>query len=88
MTVTGNKLFSGSASGTTQSAGDNSTKFATTAYTNTIYNLIQTSGSPYTMTALTGSYWNNSSGSYSFDLPTPVAGLQKYALETTRLWRR
>lgn len=60
----------------TQSAGDNSTKVADTAYVNTVYNLIQTSGSPYTMSALTGTYWNNTASAYSWDLPTPVSGLQ------------
>jgi hypothetical protein len=44
--------------------------------TNAVYNLIQTSGSPYTMSALTGMYWNNTASAYSWDLPTPVAGLQ------------
>jgi hypothetical protein len=66
----------GNSTATTQSAGDNSTKVATTAYTNTVYNLIQSSGSPYTMSAITGIYWNNSGGAYSFNLPTPAAGLQ------------
>lgn len=76
--VTGN--YSGTlangVTATTQTAGNNSTDVATTAYVNTIYNLIQTSGSPYTMSQLTGTYWNNTTGAYSFDLPTPAAGLQ------------
>jgi len=46
------------------------------ASANTVYNLIQTSGSPYAMSALTGTYWNNTSSAYSWDLPTPAAGLQ------------
>jgi hypothetical protein len=61
---------------TTQTAGNNSTDVATTAYVNTVYNLIQTSGSPYTMSAITGIYWNNTASAYSWDLPTPAAGLQ------------
>jgi hypothetical protein len=28
------------------------------------------------MTAVSGTYWNNTSAAYSFDLPTPAAGLQ------------
>jgi hypothetical protein len=68
--------LSGVPTAPTAAAGVNSTQVATTAYSNTIYNLIQTSGSPYTMSAITGTYWNNTAGSYSFDLPTPVAGLQ------------
>ena len=66
----------GSDTATTQTAGDDSTKVATTAYTNTAYNLIETSGSPLTMSAISGLYWNNSTGAYSFDLPTPAAGYQ------------
>jgi hypothetical protein len=61
---------------TTQTAGDNSTKLATTAYLNAVYNPIKTSGSPFTVTALSGTYWNNTSSPYSFDLPTPASGLQ------------
>jgi hypothetical protein len=66
----------GSATATTQTAGDNSTKVATTAYTNTVYNLVQTSGSPYTLLGLTGYYWNDASGAYTFQLDSPVAGKQ------------
>jgi len=66
----------GSSTATTQTAGDNSTKVATTAYTNTVYNLIQTSGSPYTLLGLTGYYWNNSGAAYTFQLDAPVAGKQ------------
>jgi hypothetical protein len=66
----------GSSTATTQSAGDNSTKVATTAYANTVYNLIQTSGSPYTLLGLTGTYWNNTSSGYTFQLDAPVAGKQ------------
>jgi hypothetical protein len=43
---------------------------------NATYNLIQTSGSPYAMPALAGTYWNNTASPYSWDLPTPAAGLQ------------
>jgi hypothetical protein len=28
------------------------------------------------MSAITGIYWNNTASAYSWDLPTPVAGLQ------------
>ena len=61
---------------TTQSAGDNSTKLATTAYANTVYNLVQTSGSPYSLAGLTGYYWNDSGSTYTFQLDAPVAGKQ------------
>jgi hypothetical protein len=71
-----NALALGSSTATTQAAGNNSTDVATTAYANTVYNLIQASGSPYTMSALTGFYWNNTASAYSWDLPTPAAGLQ------------
>ena len=40
-------------------------------------NAIQISGSPFTMLAISGFYWNNTSGAYVFDLATPVAGLQQ-----------
>ena len=39
-------------------------------------NLIQASGSPYTMPAITGTFWNNTASAYSWDLPTPYSGLQ------------
>jgi len=61
---------------TTQSAGDNSTKVATTAFSNTEYNLVQASGSPYTMLGLSGYYWNNTASTYNFVLDAPVAGKQ------------
>ena len=60
----------------TQTAGDDSTKAATTAYVNTIYNLVQTSGSPYTLLGLTGTYWNNTASAYTFQLDAPVSGKQ------------
>ena len=66
----------GSDTATTQTAGDNSTKIATTAFTNTEYNLIQTSGSPFTLLGLSGYYWNNSGAAYTFQLDAPVAGKQ------------
>ena len=80
-TITGTQIASsvalaGSPTTTTQTAGDDSTKIATTAYTNTQYTLIKTSGSPFTMTAITGFYWADSGSNYSWDLPTPQAGLQ------------
>jgi hypothetical protein len=40
-------------------------------------NQVEASGSPLTMTAANGFYWNNTSGTYSFDLATPIAGLQQ-----------
>ena len=64
---------------TTQSAGDNSTKVATTAYAddavNKVYSVVHTSGSPYTITK-SGYYWNNTAAEYDWVLPTPAAGLQ------------
>jgi len=42
----------------------------------TVYTLIKTSGSPFTMSAITGLYYNDSGAAYSWDLPTPVPGLQ------------
>ena len=71
-----NALALGSSTATTQSAGDNSTKLATTAFTNTEYTLVQTSGSPYTLLGLSGYYWNDASGAYTFQLDAPVAGKQ------------
>jgi hypothetical protein len=80
-TITGTQIASsvalaGSPTTTTQTAGDDSTKIATTAYTNTQYTLIQSSGSPFTMSAITGFYWANSGSAFSWKLPTPQAGLQ------------
>ena len=61
----------------TQSSGDNSNNnVATTAYANTVYNLIETSGSPFTLLGITGYYWNNSGAAYTFQLDVPVAGKQ------------
>ena len=62
---------------TTQSAGDDSTKLATTAYMDQgPLTVVETSGSPLTVPAKSGVYWNNSGAAYSFDLPTPTVGLQ------------
>jgi hypothetical protein len=58
---------------TTQSAGDNTTKVQTTAGSNVTYGVVKTSGSPFTMSAISGMYWEASSGNYSWDLPTPPA---------------
>ena len=66
----------GSSTASTQTAGDNSTKVATTAYTNIAYNLVHTSGSPYSMAGLSGFYWNNTASTYSWTLDAPVAGKQ------------
>lgn len=43
---------------------------------NAIYNLVQTSGSPYTLLGLTGTYWNNTASAYTFQLDAPVSGKQ------------
>lgn len=78
-TPTGMTLGNGVAA-TTQSAGDNSTKVATTAYTNTAYNLIEgsgcTTGSHCTLTGLSGFYWCNTSAECYWTLDAPVAGKQ------------
>src|SRR5271169_5114423 len=41
-----------------------------------IYNLVQTSGSPYTLLGISGTYWNNTAGAYTFQLDAPVSGKQ------------
>jgi hypothetical protein len=61
---------------TTQSACDNSTKIATTAYTGIACNTVQTSGSPFALTAQSQTQWNNTSGAYVWDLPTAASGIQ------------
>ena len=58
---------------TTQAAGDNSTKLQTTAGSNVVYGYKATSGSSYSMSALTGMYWEASTGAFAWDLPTPPA---------------
>jgi collagen type VII alpha len=60
---------------TTQSPGDNSTKVATTAYANTNFTVIKTSGSPFTISAITGTYWNDTGSAYSFNLAVPLPGI-------------
>jgi len=59
--------------GTTQSACDNSTKVATTAYTGTVCNNVETSGSPLSASAQSQTIWNNTASTYVVDLPTPTA---------------
>jgi hypothetical protein len=61
---------------TTQSACDNSTKIATTAYTGIACNTVQTSGSPFSLTAQSQTQWNNTSGAYVWDLPATASGIQ------------
>ena len=80
-TITGTQIASsialaGSPTTTTQSACDNSTKIATTAYTGIACNTVQTSGSPFTLTAQSQTQWNNTSGAYVWDLPATASGLQ------------
>jgi hypothetical protein len=58
---------------TSQSACDNSTKLATTAYSGLTCNTVETSGSPLSATAQSQTLWNNSSGAYVVDLPAPTA---------------
>ena len=61
------------ATATTQSACDNSTNLATTAYAGSTCNLVKTSGSPLSATAQGQTIWNNTSSAYVVDLPTPTA---------------
>jgi hypothetical protein len=58
---------------TTQSACDNSTKLATTAYAGTVCNTVEASGSPLSATAQSQTIWNNTASAYVVDLPTPTA---------------
>ena len=67
----------GSSTATTQSACDNSTKLATTAYTGIACNTVQTSGSPFSMTGQSETQWNNTSGAYVWDLPATASGIIK-----------
>ena len=71
-----NALALGSSTATTQTACDNSTKLATTAYTGIACNTVQTSGSPFSLTAQSQTQWNNTSGAYVWDLPATSSGLQ------------
>ena len=59
---------------TTQTAGDNSTKLATTAYTNITPTTVSTSGSPLTLTGVSGVYVNNSGGAFNWVVDVPVLG--------------
>jgi len=71
-----NAIALGSSTATTQGNCDNSTKLATTAYTNTECTNIESSGSPLTLTGLTGYYYNDTAAAYTFQLDAPVAGKQ------------
>jgi hypothetical protein len=62
----------GASTATTQSACDNSTKVATTAYVGLACSQVQTSGSPFTLTAQGQTQWNNTTGAYVWDLPVPT----------------
>ena len=80
-TITGTQIASsialaGSPTTTTQTACDNSTKIATTAYTGVACNTVQTSGSPFALTAQSQTQWNNTSGAYVWDLPATASGIQ------------
>ena len=58
---------------TTQSACDNSTKLATTAYGGSVCNNVETSGSPLSASSQSQTIWNNTSSAYVVTLPTPTA---------------
>ena len=58
---------------TTQSACDNSTKLATTAYAGLTCTTVETSGSPLSASAQSQILWNNTASAYVVDLPTPTA---------------
>ena len=58
---------------TTQSACNNSTSVATTAYVGTVCNTVETSGSPLSATAQSQTIWNNTASAYVVNLPTPTA---------------
>jgi len=62
----------GSSTATTQSACNNSTDLATTAYAGLTCSTVETSGSPLSATAQSQMLWNNSSGAYVVDLPAPT----------------
>ena len=65
----------GAVTATTQSACDNSTKLASTAYLSTTCNIVETSGSPLAATAQSQTLWNNTAGAYVVDLPATASGL-------------
>ena len=62
------------ATGVTPSAGDNSTKVATTAYVDTATNTTNTGAGA--TTAVIGYNWNNYAGAHTFNLPAIAAGQQ------------
>jgi hypothetical protein len=61
------------ATAATQTACDNSTNVATTAYAGKVCNVVETGGSPLSATAQSQTIWNNTSSAYAVDLPTPTA---------------
>jgi hypothetical protein len=71
-----NPLALGSSTATTQSACDNSTKLATTAFTGIACSNIET-GTTYTAPSVSETIWNNGTGNLAVTLPTPFSGLQK-----------
>jgi hypothetical protein len=40
------------------------------------YTVVHTSGSPYSLVGYSGYYWNNTSGSYGWQLDAPIVGKQ------------
>lgn len=67
-----NALALGSSTASTQTACDNSTKLATTAYAGAVCETIETSGSPLSASAQSQQLWNNTASAYVVDLPTPT----------------
>jgi hypothetical protein len=65
----------GSSTATTQSACDNSTTVATTAYLSVVCSTTETSGSPLSATSQSQMIWNNTAGAYVVDLPATANGL-------------
>jgi len=74
--TTASPAFTGSPSAPTPNTCDNSTSIATTAYAALGCVVVKTTGSPFSPSAQSASYWNASSGAYVVDLPTPTAGIQ------------
>lgn len=52
------------------------TQVFTTMQSIPAYSVVHTSGSPYSLTGLTGYYWNNTSGAFGWQLDAPVLGKQ------------
>ena len=71
-----NALALGSSTASTQTACDDSTKLATTAYNNIACTNVESSGSPLTLAGLSGYYYNDTSSAYTFQLDAPVLGKQ------------